>query len=835
MNKIFLSHSSVDKPYVSYIAETLGQDRCVYDAMCFEAGMNTLEEIFSGIDQSSLFVLFISNDSLNSEWVQREIKYAEEKLHHDASRLSQIFPIIIDSSITHKDPRIPDFLKSGFGSYNLRYIESNKIACRKILAQQRRLLFDADMQYKRSQKTFYGRNDEITSFQRVFDVSDGITCLVASGIEGIGRKSYLIECLRNTQVIEEYYEPAVISMNQMDSIEDVLMKLSEIGFGKHTIESLSAFSSMDQKIEALIDSLKKIQQYNDHVIIYDNGCIVGYDGELVYWFDRAIHALRREVTISIAARNRVHPRYIRKHPYVFAQELFVLPLDERMGLMRQYATLQDVRLSNEDRMYFRDIFTGYPPQIIFCVDAIKDYSLDYVKSHSYEIVDKFSQKASNLLKAAIPQDKVNAANGLLAFMSSYGVVPSILLDDILALNSDYMTLYRAFRSLTICRAIGSVQEYVEVNPVIGDYVQRNRFTLPDDIKKYLKQGLDSFEKKINDPSALEDEDFESVKYYLKRNVIEGKEVPEKCLYSTIYLAAIYELYNTQRYAQVINIVRKLKENRVFTMYDEHVQSRIQSYYCRALAREGDSGFYAEVEFFRNTESILFNFLMGFMERNRGNYSKALERYQKVLADSPRHRSARREIVIVYRGLEEHSSAYDYAQENYREDPENPYQIQPYFEILVKKSALNRTEEELRDLDEMRRTLRYINEHKPLPSYYELEAQFAAFVERDWNRAKGLLQEGRRRFPDSSYIEKAFFDCAELFRDKDVMEECLNKLKQMREDTVSIRLVCDMREVRLDALNRKSYDFVKNKINGIRGMNEESKLHLLDRIKTTYYT
>ena len=475
MNKIFLSHSSSDKPYVSFIADALGKDRCIYDAMCFEEGMKTLEEIFSGIDQASIFVLFISDNSLNSDWVKREIQYAEDKLHHDSSKLAQIFPIIIDPNITHRDSRIPDFLKNGFGAYNLRYIESNRIACRKIIAQQRRLMLNTDLQYKKSQRTFYGRNDEKTSFQRQFDTSDGITCLVASGIENIGRKSYLIECLRTVQVIEEYYEPSIISLNQMDSIEDILMKLSEVGFGNYSLESLLKVSSMEQKINMLSDCFKKIQQYHEHVIIYDNGCIIGYDGELVYWFDKALQLIRKEVTVSIASKNRLHPAYIRKHPYIFSQELSVLPYDERMGLMRKYAQIQRVDLSPEDREFFRDIFTGYPPQIIFCVDLIKDQSLDYVKSHSYEIVEKFSHKASSLLTAAIPNHLIDVANGFLAFLSSYGIVPTILLNDILGLNQDYVELYRIFRSLTICRSLGSVQEYIEVNPVIADYVQRNRF------------------------------------------------------------------------------------------------------------------------------------------------------------------------------------------------------------------------------------------------------------------------------------------------------------------------------------------------------------------------
>ena len=94
MDKVFLSHSSVDKPYVEYIAEQFGKDRCVYDAMCFEAGMNNLDEIFKGIGESGIFVVFISNASLESQWVKRELAIAEELLYHDPSKLSQIFPML---------------------------------------------------------------------------------------------------------------------------------------------------------------------------------------------------------------------------------------------------------------------------------------------------------------------------------------------------------------------------------------------------------------------------------------------------------------------------------------------------------------------------------------------------------------------------------------------------------------------------------------------------------------------------------------------------------------------------------------------------------------------
>ena len=76
MDKIFLSHSSSNKDYVRPIFDDFGRDRCVFDEMTFETGMNTLQEIFDGIDETDIFVFFISNDALKSQWVQKEISSA---------------------------------------------------------------------------------------------------------------------------------------------------------------------------------------------------------------------------------------------------------------------------------------------------------------------------------------------------------------------------------------------------------------------------------------------------------------------------------------------------------------------------------------------------------------------------------------------------------------------------------------------------------------------------------------------------------------------------------------------------------------------------------------
>lgn len=119
-SRAFLSHSSRDKNLVGKIAKVMG-DKCVYDSMTFEPGMPILSEILDGMSQSEVFVLFISESSLSSDWVKKEISNAKEM---SADNIKRILPIIIDKTIKHDDKRIPDWLK---GSYSIQYIDNENI------------------------------------------------------------------------------------------------------------------------------------------------------------------------------------------------------------------------------------------------------------------------------------------------------------------------------------------------------------------------------------------------------------------------------------------------------------------------------------------------------------------------------------------------------------------------------------------------------------------------------------------------------------------------------------------------------------------------------------
>ena len=830
MNKVFLSHSSKDKSYVSYIAERFGKDYCVYDELCFEAGMKNLDEIYREMDKTSIFVIFLSENSLESDWVKRELSIADERLNHNSQKLSQIFPIIIDPRINHNDHRIPDFIKTGFESYNLRVITSKIVAYRKIRAQQVKHSLASDLAYREKYDYFYGRDEEIARFKSAFDAGEGIKCIVTSGLEGIGRRSYLLQCLKRSQIIEEYYTPPTISINGLESIEDMIVKLSEIGFGEYSLEEVASLNTMEEKIDVLTSVLQSVQDYKEQVIIYDNGCIINLHGDMAYWFEKALSGIRNEATIIVASKSNVNMYCLKKNPTLFAQSLSVLSYTEWMGLMRVYGKKSNVDLITEDRSYFKDILTGYPPQILYCVDMIKDTCIEEVKKNPQRIIENFSPKVTEMLESAIPKEIKEDAYGLLAFVSSYGVVPGDLLSLVLSIKENYKKAFSLFKTLTICRYLGIANEYIEVNPVISDYVQRSRFDLPADIRNVLQTRLDEFNRAISNNENTITEDFENVKYYLKSNIINGKDIPERFMYSTLYLSSIYELYNHQKYKQVISLVKKLKDSRAFDRYDSPAQARIQGFYCRALAREVNTEFYSEVEFFNHEndsrDSNEYNFLRGFMYRNNSEYDKALDRYKRVLEKQPRHKSAMREIVIVYRGLEDYESAYEYAKINYLRDSDNQYQIQPFYEILIRKAKKDRTEEELHYIEEMLKTIRRINITKPSTSYYEILGQYAAYEENDLERAMALLNEGYKRFPDSSYVIKAMFDCSEIFHDMHYMKKALETMEPLTNENKAVKVAYNIRQALYFAYQKKPKDFIDNYISGINGLNHETK----ERIK-----
>lgn len=105
--KIFLSHSSKDKPFVRRLASDLNRNgvRVWFDEQELSPGDSLVSKVERGLDTSMVVVVVISQNSVNSNWVRSELNYALDRQSAKAEGM-RIIPVKID------DAETPLFLKA---------------------------------------------------------------------------------------------------------------------------------------------------------------------------------------------------------------------------------------------------------------------------------------------------------------------------------------------------------------------------------------------------------------------------------------------------------------------------------------------------------------------------------------------------------------------------------------------------------------------------------------------------------------------------------------------------------------------------------------------------
>lgn len=840
--KIFLSHSNLDKDYVGPIAESLGRDLCVYDSMCFEEGLQTFGEIIKNMDATCLFVFFISNASLDSPWVKRELREADFRIEDVQSSVSCIFPILIDKNINYTDERIPAHFRNGWGSYNIQHIDNYKVAERKILSQYKRILIEHnyDIRLGYSDAFFYGRKMEMALFQKQYDEGQRAKCLVVSGITGVGRRSFIVNTLRDSKIIETYYEPPTISISGDDGIIDLIMKLKEIGYGSSSLEELNRLTDKSERIRRLTVALSEIQSYKEHLIIYDNNVLIGYDGKIKQWFQEALFGIRQELTVSIAATVSPNSTLNKEIDYI-GIELSTLNKAEWKGLLRTYGKKIGVCFEPEDRDYLEQIITGYPPQVIYCAELARIEGIEYVKRNGSIIVDAISENASKLLKMALESVDADSDTGigLLSFLSNYGLTPMEILFDVLDMNEAYSVFYKRFKALSICRVIGVRGDYLEVNPVIANYIQRNKYKESPDIKRYLERKFDSFKKSIDNDSMSNSFDFESLKVLLKTSIKNGTPIKDGLLYSTIYLTAVRELYDARKYDQIIDTVNKIEEKNILDRFDIEIERQIRRYYCRALARQMKEDFYREIEWFSNNpkagstyDNRDYLILKAFMERLRGDYDKAVGNLKIILNRNPDDRIARKEIVSALSGMEEYDSCLRYAESNFKQDSQNKFYIKDYLEALL--HIVNRNEYETNELERVMLALSglYLSDDEKDSIYYEMQSKYAMYVEKNNDKAMELISKGIESNSDTPFLILTKFDLCERLNDLEGMGESLAQIERFLENRQEARteLAYKRRQMIYDAYKKRDYEYIYDNIERMKGVSNQYKKSLVEKIR-----
>jgi len=818
MIKCFLSHSSKDKAsYVQVVASLLPKQWRVYDADTFEAGMETLDEILRTLDESSLFVLFISNSALESEWVKREITEAR-KLETEG-KLKKIFPLIIDRSVLHSDPRIPDWMRD---AYNLHAVMRPSVAVRRIQQRLRELSWESHPRLKERQKIFVGRNDGIKEFEERFDDYDRYppTCVICAGLQVTGRKTLIRQGLIKSGRLKESYSPPTIQLTSHESIEDFIFKIRDLGMVSEDFlhQNLMAID-LESKIKIAVSICLELERLNEIILIEDSGAIITYERNLAPWFEKLLDELRGKssTVLAIAARFRASFSAVKRDD-IFYTTVSELSVSERMGLFKRVAEFENLSLTTDDYSYFKDLLYGFPEQVFYAVTLIKELGLAATKRKTELLIDFNTERAAKLISvyATTPDDL-----DFLYLLSEFDFISYDLLDSLME-DKSYEPTLEKFIAGSICENLGANGEYVRINDTVRDFMRRSGRQLPVQFATKMRAHAQEF-LSLNSDDIVDASDY---LFSLKRALVENIEMESKHLIPSHFLKAMKELYDKRRdYRDVIKLADRVLLSS--SHLDQNIEREIKYFLCLSLARERDDRFLREVQSLRGPEH---DFLMGFYYRMCRRTADAIDRQKEAVQHIRTASRARRELVQLYVSIENFDIAMELAKLNYEGSRSNPFHIQAYLKCLINTPNWAESEQLiLRLLEALNQASNTFDRAGEM--MLSGRAQYEAYCVGDFPKAVNTINDAIAKYPHNPY--PLLTKIGILFRSGAKAEEISPLLdaadNELHGNGLLVDAVSKMR-AQLYYLEGRTEDFDAETRKLLRNFPEDMRHNLINRLK-----
>lgn len=693
----FLSHRSSHKDFVKKIVDVVKRDNCIVDEFDFYPTAKTADEIIRNLNISPIFVLLISKDALDSNWVRFEMSKAKQL--YDAGEIKAFMPFIIEEDV--KLEELPLWITRDW-SLNVKTITSPKIIGQFIIETQRKIRCNENNAYGSLINTFIGRRNELDELQSAMydSVYMPHRSLVVSGKPGSGRTRFIQKCIQDSSGLSFIPEGFQIKLPQKSYIDNFILQLHEgLGLSKESYEDILKLDP-EHQIAKTVSYINRIINAHSFLLIEDEMSFVLYDGTISEWGKKIISHPAMIDSLKIFISSRVKPRSseLRAYPQIIHINLPSFTKEERKRLFVNYCRYYKVELSNEDVEWFVNRLQSSPQQLEHAVREIKSKNAIFTKKN----IDNLIKLGDDVFSRIFSWFKGNdTALTLARVLADVDMISFDLLEQLY--EEDYPEiekLINMFASLSIVGFYGNGGNNISLDSGVADYIRRSYLDLDPIMKSRI-------EEIIYNKIDVDEDDFGELSIFLcglRKQLLSGNGYAY--IMPSIVISTVINLYDQGEYELVKNIcLHALEHSSSYT--NEPLQ---ELYYrlCQVLARMKDSNFFTYINKIQDISSK--DFLMGFYYRYKENYLKAEEYLLKALTINPNMQVARRELVNVYLNQCEYGEALPLAKENYNRKSTNPYHIEAYFRCLVNnypwnietKDTLKRLLKEMENIPSKRR-------------------------------------------------------------------------------------------------------------------------------------
>lgn len=625
MYKAFLAHSTHDKTYVDVVARKLSRARVVYDRQNFEPGLDFRESIRRGLDESALFVLFASSESLKSTWVRFEIDEAE--LRKLSGKLQGILVFIIDSKVTLKD--LPEWMTRGRVVVEARPTQASRI----ILTQ---LIYQIG---KETQPLFVGREDLLRKIAQDMVPSGGKRppqVIVASGLDGVGRRSAIRRALRDNLSLD--FGP-VILLDENDGLDKLYLLLleetRELCGRSELADAVARFSGSDlkEKCKLVAEELGVVAKDNVATVVVDEGALIDEEGGFAPELAGVLEWLGedpREPYVVLVRRRRPAQgagNYGQARYTTFG--IPPLDMDATKRLLAQSLKSTGIA-SNADQIdELAPYLDGYPPAVQLAVDFARVYGLDALLADKSILVDFKVRTFARIL------ERLNLSREEQIIVRALGLEPAISLD-VLSTMTD----------MPLDLLVPAVRRFIDRSIVVQD---SGRLSLAAPLRAAVYRAY----------GFLARGDFaEMAARLMKRYWSDLKQVPAlDAVDATIYTIARGSPEGLAQFGDIIlpsellNIAVNAYHEREWQVAQDFAEralkaganaERVYSIMCKAAVRlvyEGQQEWRRAVEFVERAEKLKVRghqYLRGFLEWKRGKLEAAIAAYRAAERVGIRH-------------------------------------------------------------------------------------------------------------------------------------------------------------------------------------------------------
>ncbi len=737
--KVFISYVWEQSDFTDILVNLIGRDIAILDKYSFERASLLEKEIEEQIKLCPIVVSLLSYDALHAPYIEMELQIIQRLLSEGA--IKHYKPFLLGDKITVDDVKLkyPWIL-----NYQLERTNTPIFVDRLVSQFIIELKWEVNPSLKARDNSVMVRLDDLAKIRAGYYSSNSADkkAIIISGFpSGIGRtrllKEFLLVDIAKTK--PKTYNPPVLQLKNGESIEGFITFLNDwiLQYDKETLLDILS-KTKEEKVFIATQLMNAIANKNEKIFIKDEDCIVLANGTLNDWIKEIINSkeLCSQLHLFIASDHFLNRSEKESEKKVI--NLVVQPLSnqEKTILFNAYSNGRDVRLSATKTDKFLQKLPGLPEIIFNLIDMIKDESIDYADNNLEKVIRSSDEKIKLLLTQFASQDYID----LLILLSNFPNITFKILNEISEkIIADIDEKLQDLYCYSLIERYGSNNQYIAVNRVVSDYLERYKISLSTENSIRLKTNLIKY---FNSQDSDNSFDLTSFVYDIEARIKSNpKGVNSKYLIPSIVIKLIREEYRLKRDPEVVILCKRFLEEKKENTYPE-VLREIRFWMCQAMARSSNDEFFDWIEDFDSASKY---FLLGFYFRYANRLDKAKSSYEKALNYANRSVSSekmktriRQELVIVLQKLELFDDALELAEENYEQYPTNTYYIVAYFRSLV------RDKKKKPDINLLNRLMKELNEsldpHKESFAIIQ-EGEYEYYINGDFEKAIRVFEEG----------------------------------------------------------------------------------------------